>query len=96
MMSGINAGVMLFNPDRAVYQRMLSEIKDHRHPEHLDCYGPEQEYMKHMQRPTLALGFSCAFLRTVATVSQNHGISNRNDFDHICMRGYDIWRLDFL
>eukprot|EP00931_Biecheleriopsis_adriatica_P036417 TRINITY_DN20981_c0_g1_i2.p1 TRINITY_DN20981_c0_g1~~TRINITY_DN20981_c0_g1_i2.p1 ORF type:complete len:554 (-),score=88.69 TRINITY_DN20981_c0_g1_i2:133-1794(-) len=45
MMSGINAGVMLLRPDRIVYQRMLMEIADHDHPEHLDCYGPEQEYL---------------------------------------------------
>lgn len=45
MMSGINAGVMLFRPDKAVYQRMLAEIRDDDHPEHLGCYGPEQEYL---------------------------------------------------
>lgn len=45
MMSGINAGVMLLRPDRIVYERMLSEIRDNGHPEHLDCYGPEQEYL---------------------------------------------------
>eukprot|EP00928_Gymnodinium_smaydae_P029187 TRINITY_DN22053_c0_g1_i1.p1 TRINITY_DN22053_c0_g1~~TRINITY_DN22053_c0_g1_i1.p1 ORF type:complete len:574 (-),score=55.50 TRINITY_DN22053_c0_g1_i1:233-1924(-) len=45
MMSGINAGVMLLKPDRIVYERMCAEIRDHEHPEHLDCYGPEQEYI---------------------------------------------------
>jgi len=45
MMSGINAGVMLLHPDRVVYKRMLAEIADNNHPEHLNCYGPEQEYI---------------------------------------------------
>lgn len=45
MVSGINAGVMLLRPNHVVYQRMLSEIADNAHPEHLNCYGPEQEYL---------------------------------------------------
>ena len=45
MAPGINAGVMLLRPDRDVYQRMLSEIADNDHPEHVDCHGPDQEYL---------------------------------------------------
>merc|ERR1719331_3716743 len=45
MMSGINAGVMLLRPDCVVYKRMLAELADDKHPEHLKCYGPEQEYL---------------------------------------------------
>jgi len=45
MCSGINAGVMLLEPDQRIYERMIAEIKDPRHPEHLGTYGPEQDYL---------------------------------------------------
>lgn len=45
MFSGINAGVMLFEPDMTVFARMKAEIEDPCHPEHTGCYGPEQEYL---------------------------------------------------
>eukprot|EP00928_Gymnodinium_smaydae_P024789 TRINITY_DN19954_c0_g2_i1.p1 TRINITY_DN19954_c0_g2~~TRINITY_DN19954_c0_g2_i1.p1 ORF type:complete len:937 (+),score=125.99 TRINITY_DN19954_c0_g2_i1:87-2897(+) len=52
MCSGINAGVMLLQPSRNVYQRMLQEIADPHHPEHLGTFGPEQDYLAR---------FYCAF-----------------------------------
>jgi len=45
MCSGINAGVMLLQPDLRVYKRMVAEVKDHNHPEHVSTYGPEQDYL---------------------------------------------------
>lgn len=45
MCSGINAGVMLLEPNEAVYKRMVAEIQDPNHPEHLGTYGPEQDYL---------------------------------------------------
>ncbi|CAK0802332.1 unnamed protein product [Prorocentrum cordatum] len=45
MCSGINAGVMLLQPDVRIYERMVAEIKDSRHPEHIGTYGPEQDYL---------------------------------------------------
>jgi len=45
MCSGINAGVMLLAPDQKVYERMVAEIQDHHHPEHIGTYGPEQDYL---------------------------------------------------
>lgn len=45
MYSGINAGVMLLQPDEAVYNRMLNEINDDAHPEHIGTFGPEQDYL---------------------------------------------------
>jgi len=45
MCSGINAGVMLLAPDQRVYERMVAEIQDQRHPEHIGTYGPEQDYL---------------------------------------------------
>jgi len=53
MNSGINAGVMLLQPDMQVYERMVAEIKDPRHPEHIGTYGPEQDYLTR---------FYCTFL----------------------------------
>merc|ERR1712176_51181 len=53
MCSGINAGVMLLQPDARIYKRMLSEIKDPNHPEHIGTYGPEQDYLSR---------FYCVFL----------------------------------
>merc|ERR1711913_73805 len=53
MCSGINAGVMLLHPNSRVYGRMVSEIKDIRHPEHIGTYGPEQDYLSR---------FYCTFL----------------------------------
>lgn len=45
MCSGINAGVMLLEPDQQVYDRMVAEIQDFGHPEHLGTTGPEQDYL---------------------------------------------------
>ena len=45
MNSGINAGVMLLEPSAQIYQRMISEINDPQHPEHVGTYGPEQDYL---------------------------------------------------
>lgn len=45
MCSGINAGVMLLKPDMAVYRRMVAEISDSSHPEHIGTHGPEQDYL---------------------------------------------------
>merc|ERR1719188_1648217 len=36
---------MLLVPDKKTYRRMVSEIRDHRHPEHIGTYGPEQDYL---------------------------------------------------
>eukprot|EP00927_Polykrikos_kofoidii_P029496 TRINITY_DN25504_c0_g1_i1.p1 TRINITY_DN25504_c0_g1~~TRINITY_DN25504_c0_g1_i1.p1 ORF type:complete len:1044 (+),score=174.76 TRINITY_DN25504_c0_g1_i1:63-3194(+) len=53
MCSGINAGVMLLEPCKKVYERMVAEIKDPQHPEHVGTYGPEQDYLSR---------FYCAFM----------------------------------
>ncbi|OLQ09880.1 Pentatricopeptide repeat-containing protein, chloroplastic [Symbiodinium microadriaticum] len=45
MCSGINAGVMLLEPDQDVYDRMVKEIQDPSNPEHLGTLGPEQDYL---------------------------------------------------
>mmetsp|Transcript_78712 Transcript_78712/g.248810 ORF Transcript_78712/g.248810 Transcript_78712/m.248810 type:complete len:392 (+) Transcript_78712:809-1984(+) len=45
MCSGINAGVMLLEPDQRIYERMVSEIQNNWHPEHIGTYGPEQDYL---------------------------------------------------
>mmetsp|Transcript_45401 Transcript_45401/g.135732 ORF Transcript_45401/g.135732 Transcript_45401/m.135732 type:complete len:456 (-) Transcript_45401:1217-2584(-) len=42
---GINAGVMLFEPDARVHAQMEREVADEWHPEHIYSYGPEQEYL---------------------------------------------------
>uniref|UniRef100_A0A7S2GLG6 Hexosyltransferase n=1 Tax=Alexandrium andersonii TaxID=327968 RepID=A0A7S2GLG6_9DINO len=52
MCSGINAGVMLLEPNRQAYDRMVEEIQDTWHPEHIGTYGPEQDYLAR---------FYCAF-----------------------------------
>lgn len=43
--SGINAGVMLWQPNEAVFQSMHDEITDPKHPEHCRGNGPEQDYL---------------------------------------------------
>jgi len=45
MCSGINAGVMLLEPNQDVYDRMVKEIQDPTNPEHLGTLGPEQDYL---------------------------------------------------
>lgn len=42
---GINAGVMLFEPDKAIESLMEREVTDEQHPEHIYATGPEQEYL---------------------------------------------------
>ncbi len=43
--SGINAGVMLFQPNLEYFRQMETEIRDWHHPEHYGTYMPEQEYL---------------------------------------------------
>eukprot|EP00928_Gymnodinium_smaydae_P037369 TRINITY_DN25952_c0_g2_i1.p1 TRINITY_DN25952_c0_g2~~TRINITY_DN25952_c0_g2_i1.p1 ORF type:complete len:772 (-),score=167.33 TRINITY_DN25952_c0_g2_i1:58-2373(-) len=43
--TGINAGVMLWEPNEAVYRHMLAEVADPAHPEHVRGNGPEQDYL---------------------------------------------------
>lgn len=43
--SGINAGVMLLEPDAKVFALMEKELRDWYHPEHYPTYMPEQEYL---------------------------------------------------
>lgn len=43
--SGINAGVMLLEPDLKVFALMEKELRDWYHPEHYPTYMPEQEYL---------------------------------------------------
>ena len=45
MSSGINAGVMLLQPDLTVYERIIGEIQTQHHPEHIGTDGPEQNYL---------------------------------------------------
>lgn len=43
--TGINAGVMLWRPNKAEYSQMLEEVQDPSHPEHVRGNGPEQDYL---------------------------------------------------
>eukprot|EP00439_Symbiodinium_sp_Y106_P074217 s1939_g14.t1 len=43
--TGINAGVMLWQPDQAVLDQMLDELTEPNHPEHVKGNGPEQDYL---------------------------------------------------
>ena len=43
--SGINAGVMLFNTNKELVREMEAELMDWWHPEHYATYMPEQEYL---------------------------------------------------
>lgn len=43
--SGINAGVMVLEPDLKVLEQCLAEVRDPKHPEHIQGNGPEQDYL---------------------------------------------------
>jgi len=43
--TGINAGVMLLQPDKEVFEQMLDEIQEPNHPSHTRGNGPEQDYL---------------------------------------------------
>jgi len=43
--TGINAGVMLLEPDPDVFDHMLAEVSDDHHPSHVQGAGPEQDYL---------------------------------------------------
>lgn len=43
--TGINAGVMLWQPNQAVLNQMLAEVSEPNHPEHVKGNGPEQDYL---------------------------------------------------
>jgi len=40
---GINAGVMLLQPNQHVFNEMVAELSEPNHPEHCNGNGPEQE-----------------------------------------------------
>lgn len=42
---GINAGVMVWEPNHAELQQMLVEVLDSKHPSHIKGNGPEQDYV---------------------------------------------------
>mmetsp|Transcript_48844 Transcript_48844/g.139831 ORF Transcript_48844/g.139831 Transcript_48844/m.139831 type:complete len:454 (+) Transcript_48844:92-1453(+) len=46
--SGINAGVVLLQPDPAVFGQVEAEVTDWHHPEHYGTYMPEQEYLSRL------------------------------------------------
>jgi len=43
--SGINAGVMLMEPNEKELQQMIEEVLDTQHPSHIKGNGPEQDYL---------------------------------------------------
>ena len=43
--TGINAGVMLWQPNQEVLDQMLAEVSEPNHPEHVKGNGPEQDYL---------------------------------------------------
>eukprot|EP00928_Gymnodinium_smaydae_P042363 TRINITY_DN28539_c0_g1_i1.p1 TRINITY_DN28539_c0_g1~~TRINITY_DN28539_c0_g1_i1.p1 ORF type:complete len:631 (-),score=52.82 TRINITY_DN28539_c0_g1_i1:111-1973(-) len=48
---GINAGVMLLEPNETIYRRALQEIKQPYHPAHIPGAGPEQDYLSRLYAP---------------------------------------------
>ena len=48
---GINAGVMLFEPNMTMYRRALGEVTSRYHPEHIPGAGPEQDYLSRLYAP---------------------------------------------
>jgi lipopolysaccharide biosynthesis glycosyltransferase len=42
---GINAGLMLLEPNEQIHAQIELEVRDESHPEHIYCCGPEQEYL---------------------------------------------------
>ena len=49
--AGINAGVMLLEPNVTMHQRALSEVSSPLHPEHVPGSGPEQDYLSRFYAP---------------------------------------------
>ncbi|CAD7954128.1 unnamed protein product [Amoebophrya sp. A120] len=43
--TGINAGVMLFQPDAKRFQDVCTVVKTTRHPEHINTTAPEQDFL---------------------------------------------------
>eukprot|EP00435_Cladocopium_sp_Y103_P048643 s210_g14.t1 len=43
--TGINAGVMLLQPNQHVFNEMVAELSEPNHPEHCNGNGPEQDYL---------------------------------------------------
>ena len=48
---GINAGVMLLEPNKMFYERSLQEVSQPHHPEHVPGAGPEQDYLSRLYAP---------------------------------------------
>jgi lipopolysaccharide biosynthesis glycosyltransferase len=42
---GINCGVMLVEPNAALFDTMIKEVETYSHPEHWPSHGPEQDYL---------------------------------------------------
>jgi lipopolysaccharide biosynthesis glycosyltransferase len=43
--TGINAGVLLLEPNLETFKNMLQEVNDDNHPSHCQSAGPEQDYL---------------------------------------------------
>ena len=86
MNSGINAGVMLLEPSSRIYGRMVSEIRDSQHPEHVGTHGPEQDYLSR---------FYCTFGRGCWTHFHprfNYQLGLPRNYVSSAYRGIDIHR----
>ena len=49
--TGINAGVVLLEPNHWVHQHVLSEVTQDLHPEHIPTAAPEQDYLSRFYAP---------------------------------------------
>lgn len=86
MCSGINAGLMLLQPDLRIYERMVSEIRDSRHPEHLGTYGPEQDYLARFYTTFMTGAWTHVHARF------NYQLMLPDDYVSAAHRGLDIER----
>jgi len=59
--TGINAGVMLWQPDLDVQAEMLAEISEANHPEHCTGNGPEQDYLSRFWADAPWRHISCGY-----------------------------------
>ena len=49
--TGINAGVVLLEPNERVYQTVIDELKQELHPAHIPTCAPEQDYISRFLAP---------------------------------------------
>ena len=86
---GINAGVILLEPDKCVFERMWDEVTTELHPEHIAGSGPEQDYLSRFfaAAPWHHISVSYNFQPHHVLFALEYYLETAHVYENGCLRG---------